>query len=90
MNINKFTKSCMQVIQDAEKEAMNNGYGLAKKMGHKIKPSYPALTQTICDGNDKYWKAISGVRTDAKVSLYINDKYISEDTALCQQPGAHW
>lgn len=44
-----------------------NGYGLAKKLGHRLIPVIPALTFLKCEGD--YWKALAGVRCNAKVTL---------------------
>lgn len=56
-----------------------NGYELAKKIGHKIKMTVPALVQLKC--KESFFKAISGVRADAKVILY------DKDTELCNERG---
>lgn len=48
-----------------------NGYKLAKKMGHRIVPTVPALVQLV--GNDDFYKMIAGVRTEGSVSLYIDE-----------------
>lgn len=49
-----------------------SGYGLAKDLGHKIKKPLPALVQLKCKGD--WFRALAGVRTDAKVSLYTMTK----------------
>lgn len=59
-----------------------SGYTLAKAFGHKLSPVVPALVQLKGKGN--FFKQISGVRTQAKVSLYVNDKYVCEDTGELQ------
>ena len=46
-----------------------SGYTLAKSFGHKISPVVPALVQLI--GKGHFFKQISGVRTQANVSLYV-------------------
>ena len=58
------------------------GYTLAKSFGHKLSPVVPALVQL--KGKGKFFKQISGVRTQAKVSLYVNNEYICEDTGELQ------
>lgn len=58
-----------------------SGYTLAKALGHKVIKPLPALVQLIC--GESFYKSISGVRTDARVSMVIgentdNEKCISE------------
>ena len=50
-----------------------SGYEYARKFGHTIVKPLPALVQVKCQGN--YFKGISGVRTQANVSLFINGVY---------------
>ncbi len=59
-----------------------SGYGLAKSFGHTISPVVPALVQLKGKGN--YFKQLSGIRTNAKVSLYVNDKFVDSDTGELQ------
>lgn len=59
-----------------------SGYGLAKSFGHHMSPVVPALVQLIGKGN--YFKQISGVRTNATVSLYVEDKFVASDTGELQ------
>lgn len=59
-----------------------SGYALAKSFGHKLSPVVPALVQLKGKGN--FFKQISGVRTQAKVSLYVNETNICEDTGELQ------
>lgn len=49
-----------------------NGYKLAKKMGHHIFPTVPALVQLV--GDDDYYKWIAGVRSEGYVTLYVDEK----------------
>lgn len=49
-----------------------NGYKLAKKLGHSIVPTVPALVQ-LC-GMDNFYKIIAGVRSEGTVLLFINKK----------------
>lgn len=44
-----------------------SGYKLAKKLGHEVVPTVPALVQLCCE--EKYLKEVSGVRTDARVTV---------------------
>ena len=59
-----------------------SGYTLAKSFGHKLSPVVPALVQL--KGKGTFFKQISGVLTQAKVSLYVNNEYICEDTGELQ------
>ena len=54
-----------------------SGYKLAKSFGHSISPVVPALVQL--KGVGKYFKQIAGVRTQAKASVFVENKYISSD-----------
>ena len=59
-----------------------SGYDLAKSLGHKIVPVVPALVQLKCKEN--YFKSITGVRLQGKVTLYVNGEKKSEDTGELQ------
>ena len=59
-----------------------SGYALAKSFGHHVTSVVPALVQL--KGKGKFFKQISGVRTHAKVSLYVNEQYVAEDTGELQ------
>lgn len=59
-----------------------SGYDFAKYFGHSIKPVVPALVQLKSDM--KCFKAMSGVRTDGKIDLYVNDNLVSSDTGELQ------
>ena len=59
-----------------------SGYTLAKQFDHSISPVVPALVQL--KGKGSYFKQLAGVRTQAKVSLFVNDEFISEDTGELQ------
>ena len=63
-------------------EQYKNGFELCRQLGHHIKPAYPALVQTFCEGN--YFKSISGVRTDARISLLLNDVLIAQEEGELQ------
>ncbi|MBQ9071710.1 MAG: aminoacetone oxidase family FAD-binding enzyme [Bacilli bacterium] len=58
------------------------GYDILKKLGHKIIKVSPALTQVI--GNESYFKDWAGIRAETKVSLYENDKYVTEQIGEVQ------
>lgn len=53
------------------------GYELAKHFGHTIVEPFPALVQLKLEGS--YFKRISGVRFDGRVSCYSNNELIRED-----------
>lgn len=57
-----------------------SGYLLAKKLGHKIVPVVPALTSLIC--KEDFFKAIAGVRTQAKVEVLSKNGEV-----LCHDEG---
>lgn len=59
-----------------------SGYGLAKEFGHRISPVVPALVQL--KGKGSYFKQIAGVRTNAKVSIFIDGAYCDSDTGELQ------
>lgn len=59
-----------------------SGYALAKSFGHTIAPVVPALT--ALHGKGTFFKLTAGVRTDAKVSLIIDNMTVAEDTGELQ------
>ena len=59
-----------------------SGYGLAKSFGHTLSPVVPALVQLVCTG--KYFKLVSGVRTNATVKLFVNQDCAAADTGELQ------
>ena len=58
------------------------GYNLLKDLGHQVLKPQPALVQVKTSG--KYLKSWSGVRADAKVSLYIDNELIKEEPGEIQ------
>ena len=54
-----------------------SGYLLAKELGHKIVKPLPALVQL--KSKEKYFKALAGVRTEAYIKLFVNDKFTAEE-----------
>ncbi len=54
-----------------------SGYGLARELGHTIIKPLPALVQLKSD--ERYFKSLAGVRTDARIELYVSDEYIAEE-----------
>lgn len=59
-----------------------SGYELAKRLGHQILTVAPALTGLKADGMD--FKMTAGVRTPAKVDLYIDDRLVCSDCGELQ------
>ncbi len=59
-----------------------SGFALAKKLGHHIVPTVPALVQLRC--KDDFLKAVAGVRCEAKISLYEKGK---EDRLVQEEEG---
>ena len=59
-----------------------SGYGIAKSLGHHLSPVVPALVQLKGKGN--YFKQISGVRTNAKVSIFVDGMFTAADTGELQ------
>lgn len=58
------------------------GYALAKQMGHSISPVVPALVQLR--GVGSWFKQVAGVRTQAKVSLYVDGEFAASDAGELQ------
>ncbi len=59
-----------------------NGYDLALKFKHTIIPVLPSLVQLKAE--EKFLKDWSGIRSEAKIRLYENDKFIKEETGEIQ------
>lgn len=59
-----------------------SGYELAKRLGHHVVKPLPALVQLRC--KESFYKTISGVRTDAKIAVYANGRFLAEDTGELQ------
>lgn len=59
-----------------------SGYNFAKNFHHTLSPVVPALVQL--HGNGTFFKQIAGVREDAKVSLYVDDRLLGEDMGEVQ------
>lgn len=53
------------------------GYGLLKKFGHEIIKPLPALVQLVCE--DNITKAWAGIRSDAKLNLFVNGQKEKEE-----------
>lgn len=58
------------------------GYTLAKSFNHNIVTPLPSLVQL--KGNETFFKNWSGIRTDVKASLLIDNKYIKSETGEIQ------
>jgi len=54
-----------------------SGYLLAKELGHKIIKPLPALVQL--KSKEKYFKTLAGVRTEAYIKLFVNDRFTAEE-----------
>ena len=59
-----------------------SGYALAKSLGHTLSPVVPALVQLKCKGD--FFKQLAGVRTQAKVDLYVEDQLVATDVGELQ------
>lgn len=59
-----------------------SGYLLAKSLGHRLIKPLPALVQLRC--KESFYRQISGVRTDAAVSVYADQVLLSQDTGELQ------
>ena len=58
------------------------GYNIVKKLGHTVTNLNPSLVQVTAKGD--YFKKLSGIRTDVKVSIFDNDKLIKEEVGELQ------
>ena len=59
-----------------------NGYKLAKKLGHHIFPTVPALVQLV--GCDNFYKTVTGVRSEGCVTLYVDGKSLKTERGEIQ------
>lgn len=59
-----------------------SGYKLAEKLGVKVNRDYPALTAFVCKKDGL--KAVAGLRANAKVTLYIDEKPAASDEGQVQ------
>ena len=59
-----------------------NGYKLAKKLGHSIMPTVPALVQ-LC-GADNFYNIVAGVRSEGSVTLYIDNEMVRKERGEIQ------
>lgn len=54
-----------------------SGYKLLQKFGHKLTDTHPSLVQIRCDS--PYLIPMKGVKFDANVSIYSNNKFIQSE-----------
>lgn len=59
-----------------------NGYKLAKKLGHSVMPTVPALVQ-LC-GADNFYNIVAGVRSEGIVTLYIDGELARKERGEIQ------
>ncbi len=59
-----------------------SGYALAKELGHHLVPVVPALVQLRC--KEDFYKSLSGVRLQGRISLLIDGEIIAQDTGEIQ------
>ena len=59
-----------------------SGYTLAKRFGHHLSPVVPALVPLRC--KETFFKHLAGIRTQAKVSLFVDDLFVASDIGELQ------
>ena len=59
-----------------------SGYKLAERLGHRILTPLPALVQLRC--GEKHYRQLAGVRTEARVELYVDGTCMAWDTGELQ------
>lgn len=59
-----------------------SGFGLAKRLGHHIVPTVPALTALRC--KEKFYKQVAGVRCDARLTLKVDGNTICRERGELQ------
>lgn len=59
-----------------------SGYSLLGSFGHTIYPITPSLVPLI--GNDSYFKDWEGVRSDSRVTLYVDNQKVKEEIGEIQ------
>ena len=59
-----------------------SGYRLAEELGHRVVKPLPALVQLCCKG--RFFKLLSGVRSDVRLSLFIDGKQAAADSGELQ------
>jgi predicted Rossmann fold flavoprotein len=58
------------------------GFHFAKQFGHSIVPTVPALTALRC--SEIFYKQVAGVRCDAKLTLWVEEKQICTEQGELQ------
>lgn len=64
------------------KSAGQSGYGIARKFGHRVTPMVPGLAALKSD--EKFCKALGGVRCNAKLTLMIDGAPKAEESGEVQ------
>lgn len=64
------------------KNAVTDGYDLAKGFGHRIHKLYPALVQVRC--KEGFFNMVAGVRCKAGITLYVNGNTEAEEQGEVQ------
>lgn len=70
------SKACSKTGSDG------SGYDFAKSLGHKVNDVLPALTKIL--SNEFFLKEWNGIRQDARVTLYVDDKVVAFDEGELQ------
>ena len=70
------SKACPKTGSDG------SGYDLVKSLGHKLVPVLPTLVQLV--GDEFYFKIWNGIRTQANVSLYVDNKSVKSEEGELQ------
>ena len=70
------SKACPKTGSDG------SGYDLVKLLGHKLVPILPTLVQLV--GDESYFKIWNGIRTQANVSLYVDNKIVKSEEGELQ------
>ncbi len=65
-----------------QKSAGQSGYSIAQKLGHRVTPLVPGLVQLKSD--EKFCKALGGVRCNAKLTLMIDGTAEAEESGEVQ------
>lgn len=85
---NKITSTSKRVILTTGGKAAPNlgsdgsGYEFAKSLGHTLIPVVPALV--ALKGKGKFYKKLSGVRTNAKVTAFVDGQKVASDIGELQ------
>lgn len=59
-----------------------SGYKISENLGLKVNTPLPALVQLRC--REKFYKSVSGVRTQAKITILVNGRETASDTGELQ------